>query len=410
MRVLEQQLRERIGLDAATLGPSIIERTVRLRMKSLRLEGVPDYRALLQRSPAEWKELIESVVVAETWFFRDREPFTALTRLVLTQGWSAHLAAPLRLLSLPCSTGEEPYSLAITLLDAGLPPNRFRIDAVDISERALAAARRAIYGRNSFRSEDLSFRARHFHPMKEGYALEPGVRECVNFSHGNLLDDGSLPSHVPYDFIFCRNLLIYFDRPTQTRALQKLECLLHDQGFLFVGPAELPFVINSGFVSAGLPLAFACRKARAEGSPPPRPPARTNLRAASPSLPPDAASVPPNRFRPRTPPLPRDARNEDDSLHAARRLADAGQLNEATALCEGSLRKTGASAQAYYLLGLIADAQGLASAAEHYRKALYLDPDHYEALMQFSLLSARQGDAARARVFRRRAERVLNHR
>ena len=104
------------------------------------------------------------MVVTETWFFREKQPFAALVRLVIEEWLPAHPTGRLRLLSVPCSSGEEPYSMAMALMDAGFPAARFEISAVDISARALAFAQRAIYGRNSFRGADLDFRTRHFRP------------------------------------------------------------------------------------------------------------------------------------------------------------------------------------------------------------------------------------------------------
>src|SRR5207302_3675173 len=137
MTQIEGLLRDTMGLDAASIGSGLIHRIVRLRMKSLGLKQPDQYRRFLASSRAEWRELVEGVVVTETWFFRDREPFGALVRQVLDEWLPAHPTAPLRLLSLPCSSGEEPYSLAMALLDAGVPSGRFQIDAADISARAL---------------------------------------------------------------------------------------------------------------------------------------------------------------------------------------------------------------------------------------------------------------------------------
>src|SRR5689334_16663135 len=116
-----------MGLDAASIGSSLVQRTVRLRMKILGLKQVVDYAQLLRTSPQEWNELVESVIVTESWFFRDCEPFAALVRLVFEEWLPAHPTAPLRLLSLPCSAGEEPYSMAMALLDAGVAADRFQI-------------------------------------------------------------------------------------------------------------------------------------------------------------------------------------------------------------------------------------------------------------------------------------------
>src|SRR6266704_3397498 len=101
MKAIESLLRNTMGLDATSIGSGLIHRTVRLRMKSLGLKLVEEYRQLLATSRAEWNELVEAVVVTETWFFRDREPFAALARLVLEEWLPAHPTAPLRLLSVP---------------------------------------------------------------------------------------------------------------------------------------------------------------------------------------------------------------------------------------------------------------------------------------------------------------------
>lgn len=404
MKLIEQRLHDSIGLDVNALGPSVLERTVQLRITTVGLRTAQDYRALLDASPAEWAELVESVVVPETWFFRDREPFLALSRLVRNLSDANAGARRVRLLSLPCSTGEEPYSMAMALLDTGIPASRFQIDAADLSRRALDVARQAVYGRNSFRGDDLEYRDRHFQRVQDGFVLNPAVREPVRFLHGNLLEETFLADVEPYDFVFCRNLLIYFDRATQTRALKRLATLLRDPGFLFVGAAELPLVTSNSFVSANLPLAFACQKPETPRSSRPAAANASSRRLTHPRL--DETRPPANENRPRSRPARGDVTGPADLLEAARRLADSGQLREAAGLCERHLELHGVSAEGYYLLGLIDDAQGLSTAAHYYRKALYLDPNHHNALVQMSLLCTRQGDVHAARVFQRRAERI----
>ena len=418
-----------MGLDAATIGSGAIQRTVRLRMKRLELKELEEYKQLLESSRAEWTELVESVVVTETWFFRDREPFNAFVRVVRDEWFPAHPTRVLRVLSLPCSSGEEPYSLVMALLDAAVPAERFQIDGVDISTAALARARQAIYGRNSFRGKDLRFRDRHFRQTKEGFVLEPAIRSSVNFIEGNLLQPDFLREREAYDVIFCRNLLIYFDRATQQRALEKMNKLLMPSGILFVGPAEQPLTMEHGFVPANIPMAFACRKRGAEagatiaaktsGAAKPNPVKALKL----PPLPDTRTPVTPPRVPPRRNafehPVGTAARQSNSAAPTARtrepspvkleeafRLANAGKLKEAAQLCETHLRQHGASAQAWYLLGLVRDAGNDATSIDCYRKALYLEPNHYESLLQMALLSERNGDTARARTFRSRAERL----
>jgi chemotaxis protein methyltransferase WspC len=413
MSRIEKRLRETMGLDSASIGAGAIQRTVRLRMKSLGLKNADEYARVLDASPTEWNELLESVVVTETWFFRDQEPFTALARLV---GEAARLTSgPLRLLSLPCSTGEEPYSLAMAVRDAGLPLERIQIDAADISARALARARLALYTRNSFRGKELGFRDRYFHQTKEGFALDPDIRVRVNFIEGNLLTSDFLSGKAGYDYIFCRNLLIYFDRPTQAKALAKLDRLLAPRGVLFVGPAEQPLAMEHGFVPANIPMAFACRKAGASGSAPAVRQRPVRAAKSAPFLPtslktPDLPAPPRVNINPpggnRLGLAVKPAQSKLPDLDQARRLADAGRLKEAAEICEAHLREHGPSAKTYYLLGLIRDAGSDLTAIDYYRKALYLEPDHYETLLQMALLAQKNGDLARARTYRNRAQRI----
>jgi len=410
MKHVEHLLQEKIGLDAASVGSTSIERTLRLRMKSLGVKRPEDYLEVLETNPGEWEELVESVIVTETWFFRDRDPFTVFVQLAL-EHLARTTARRLRVLSIPCSSGEEPYSLAMALLDANLSAERFKIDGVDISARAIARARKGFYGKNSFRGKHLDFQERHFHATKEGYLLDARVRDCVEFQHANLLDDNFLAGYDPYDFIFCRNLLIYFDRETQAAALGKLNRFLSPQGTLFVGPAELPLATKHGFVSANVPMAFACRKGNArvaplvskrqrlarairpvETAPPPR-------HLPPPTMPVSHAATPVAPVRQAEPPALAD-------LAAARQMADSGKLEEAAAICELHIRHQGPTAQAFYLLGLVRDACGDPQALDYYRKALYLEPDHYETLLQMALLMEKIGDSASAKQFKRRAQRI----
>jgi chemotaxis protein methyltransferase WspC len=390
MKPLENLLRQVIGLDTASVGPASIERAVRLRMTRLGLRRVEDYRHLIQSSPDEWNELVESVVVPETWFFRDPEPFPVFVQLALKEWLPAHPTGLLRVLSVPCATGEEPYSLAMALLDAGFPQERFLIQGIDISRRALQRAGRALYGKYSFRGRNLALRHRHFRRTADGYLLNSAVRRTVHFRQGNLLEDDAPADRNVYDFIFCRNLLIYFDGEARSKALHRLDRLLSPAGTLFLGPAEIPLAVGHGFVSADIHMAFACRKAGRTGR---LQPGRTAAWSAAPSdgeLP--GESTP--RSRPAT------------DLNLAWSLANAGRLEEAAAICQAHLRFHGASATAYYLLGLVHDAHGRRHAAEYYRKALFFEPDHWEALWQLALLAQKEGDLNVAAAWKRRAQRA----
>jgi chemotaxis protein methyltransferase WspC len=408
MTGIETLLRQTMGLEPSSIGAATIERAVRTRMALTGDATTEDYRARLGESASEMDELIEQLVVPETWFFRDGSPFVTLARWAVNEWGPMHRGETLRVLTVPCSTGEEPYSAAMALLDAGWPGERFAIDAVDISRRALARAQRAIYGQNSFRGQGLEFRDRYFEPVPGGYALVPEARRQVRFQTGNLLTGNFAPSTTRYDVIFCRNLLIYFDRATQRQAAKILGGLLATDGLLFVGHAETGVFGTEGFVAANYAMSFAFRKAGPAVVPPPRPTKRTSVLPAPARLPPPQ----PRAWvaeTPRAAPLlaANPSLNPASGLEAARRLADQGRLEEAARLCENHLREHGAAAAAWYLLGLARDAAGdRTRARECYAKTLYLEPDHPEALLHLALLAEQSGDAGAAEKFRHRIRRV----
>ncbi len=403
----EGLLREAIGLDATSLGPSAVARAVALRQAACRLDDVHGYWLRVRSSPSELQELIEAVVVPETWFFRDPAAFDAVAAMARADLVSNPARSDLRLLSLPCSSGEEAYSMAIALLDTGLPANRFRIDGVDISTRSLALGAQASYGINSFRGNDLSFRDRHFvHAGPGRWKLGEDAKSRVRLQQGNLFAPDFLPGRALYDYIFCRNVLIYFDPETQARAVQILLRLLAPGGCLFVGPSETGLLPRESFVSAQLPMAFAFRLAPAAGGPA-LPPARKRATPAAPPPPRErrkahakAAAFPPAKDR-------RNPLDGEASLLHAQELANLGRLPEAFALGERVMKQQGPSAEAYCLLGTIRNATGDAKAADAlYRKALYLDPAHRETLAHLALLLESKGKAEQARVLRTRLRRL----
>jgi chemotaxis protein methyltransferase WspC len=405
-------LRQSMGLDVASIGSASIDRAVEERQAICGLKDPRAYWELAHGSEAELQELIEAVVVPETWFFRDPEAFALLGRLVQEEWLPAHAEGLLRVLSLPSSTGEEPYSIAMALVDAGVPTGRFRIHALDISARALALAGRARYGKNSFRGNDLSFRTRHFEATPSGSRLSDIIRRQVDFERGNLFAADLLPGAEIYDVIFCRNLLIYFDRSTQDRAIKVLERALTSKGVLFVAPSETGLLLSHDFVSTKVPLAFAFRKPGLATDEPKRkaiaPPAGRPL--ARLTMPSRAAARHVTGARPVVPVVgggPRVQTGARSDLDAATRLADQGHFVEAARACEESLRSSGPSAEAFHLLGVVRDASGNASeAAACYRKALYLDPNHHQVLIHLALLMEKLGQKGDAQLLRQRARRV----
>ncbi len=405
-RDFERFLRETIGLSSETVGVSTIRHALKRRMAAASIADPEAYWGYLAENQGERQALIDAVVVPETWFFRDRNAFDAMIQHL--RGMQ-RAERSLRLLSLPCSTGEEPYSIAMALLDAGFGPRDFTIDAIDVSSRSISRAMRAVYGRNSFRGAEIGYRDRHFEPVGEEFQPREAVRRQVRFARGNLLDPAGQPRAAPFDVIFCRNLLIYFDQETQATAFLRLRQMLREDGLLLVGPSESGLPTQHGFASIRAPKSFAFVKAVA---------APVTADKPMPALKPRPVAVPPAKpargvarpFAQRTAPAEASAASPDTGaagLAAIERAANAGRLDEARAAAERHIAAFGPSAEALYLLGLACDADDMAEAAvRNYRKALYLAPNHREALAHLSLLLQRQGDEAGARALTARLDRI----
>jgi len=402
-------LQERIGLDVDSVGAPMVERALQQRCVAVNAIDLHDYWLRLQQSAEEQQALIEAVIVPETWFFRYPESFTALVGLAHKR--LAELAGerPLRLLSLPCSTGEEPYSLAMALLDSGMSPTAFHIDGIDISPNSVAKGVQGVYGRNSFRGSELAFRERHFHEFDDGHLLDERVRAQVSLTVGNVLDPALSSRNGDYDFVFCRNLLIYFDVPTQQRVFEVLKRLTHAQGVLFIGPAEGSLLARLGMRPLGIAQSFAYVRQPAD-TPSAPPPIRRSLPApAAPSRPMPAAApvLRPLRQAPVAAPGAAQRESESELLASIARQANAGDSVQARASCQRYLQQFAPKAQVYYWLGLLSDTEGDArQALTHYRKALYLEPQHPEALLHLAMLLAAQGDEAGARRLQERAARA----
>lgn len=393
------------GRTALDLSQAAVARAVRHRMKQCHTTDFSSYTQKVMTESDELDALIDLVVVPETWFFRDEEAFAA-ARTFLCDLLAHKPTRPLRILSAPCATGEEPYSLAIALLDAGVAGTDFLIDAIDISSAAIERAKRAVYAGYAFRTRDLLFRERHFIRHNDAFELMPRIRAQVGFQQRSLLafDSGC---DAPYDVIFCRNLLIYFNEPTQRSAIAKLRSLLHEEGMLFCGYAEMTMFCRHGFAMAPYAKAFALRKQIAIERPFHHVPASRKAAKKKP-VPKTALAIPPLPLRPTARPKDMHADSADTLLQQAKRQADKGETEAACASYLAHLQSSPDSAEAYFMMGLLREKTGDDTAAEAcLRRAIYLEPDHYEALCHLALLLERAGNSSGAASIRQRAARVF---
>ena len=415
-------LEEGIGLDAASIGHDEVGRAVRARLAShggrhtepIDAGRLREYLRRLLADQDERDAFVEHVLVPETWFFREPTAFELLKRVVSERVSAGRRC---RVLSVPCATGEEPYSMAIALHEEGLVSDRIDIEALDISRRALDRAARATYGARAVRHVGATGLARYFAPGGDGHVVNPAIRDLVSFERDNLVAPEVL-TRRRYNVIFCRNVLIYFTVAARARVLESLEAALADDGWLVTGHAESSGVVAPRFVSARVPRTFAYRKAPAE---PPAvlvspghddrgggEPGRSVARRVESGTPPQAPPRPRTTTGPRSAPsLPVPAAERPPSLSEIERMADAGEFVRAVEMCGTHLAASPGSSEGYYLLGVIESARGnRASADAALRRAIYLDPGHVAALQYLANERQRGGDQREAAQLSRRADLV----
>ena len=175
--------------------------------------------------------LVEHSVVGETYFYRHPEQLAALQRHLFAR------PGPLTVWCAGCATGEEPYSLAMALLEGGRAGAGDRILATDVSERALERARGGVYGSWSLRRLPAELLGRYLGGDGEARGVVPRVREMVSFACHNLVTDP--PPASPFDLVACRNVLIYFDPVVAAAVVYRLLGAVRPGGFLALGPVEL---------------------------------------------------------------------------------------------------------------------------------------------------------------------------
>jgi Methylase of chemotaxis methyl-accepting proteins len=353
---IERILYDKIGLDVTTVGSSLVERAVQRRMAASGERTAREYCARILADVQEMQELVEVVVIPETYFFREPEALEALAQRLATGASRPTAERPVRILSSPCSTGEEPYSIAMTLLAAGHSAAALAIDAVDVSQDAVRRARRAVYRRPSFRGGSFDWRP-YFEARGEELALKPEVRDIVRITQANLFAPDFRAPRERYDAIFCRNLLIYFDTEAQARVIATLAALLAADGVLVVGAADTFAVRRAGFVPvAGAERAFLFRLAP-EGERLP------DVTSPVPSAPSKIISVKPAARRParaaravrptspRKRAAPAESAAPEDARAAVARLANEGRLAEAIRVGEAAMAGGTPSAELLMLVG-----------------------------------------------------------
>jgi len=241
-RNLRDAIRERFGIFYDDTKQFLLQSRLQTRLVKRSVADFGQYYQFLVTHPErqnEWDELASVLSNNETYFFRERAQLDVLRTQVLDDYFKTP-TGKLRIWSSACSTGEEPFSLAMTLLESRrILPSQIDIRATDISPRALERCSAGFYRELSFRATPPELIHKYFSPVPTGgFSIADEIKRLVLFSRLNLLEASTVARMGPVDAIFCRNVLIYFDKPTQKRVVEAFARALRPRGYLFLGHAE----------------------------------------------------------------------------------------------------------------------------------------------------------------------------
>ncbi|WP_159674663.1 protein-glutamate O-methyltransferase CheR [Andreprevotia sp. IGB-42] len=250
------------GIDFDLSRRYFVDRRLIERIAALGLDSFRDYFMQL-RNGNEIEHLINIMTVNESYFFREEYQFRCLVQSMLPELLARKNGAPIRIWSMPCASGEEPFSLALYLMThwPALETHDVELLASDIDTQALAAAREGIFSERAVKQLPAALRQRYFEPFgEERYRLDADVRDCVAFSHVNIVDAAQVAAIGAIDVVFCRNLLIYFDDVSRRLAAANLFDSLNPGGFICLGHSESMSRISSLFNVRKFPDAIVYQK------------------------------------------------------------------------------------------------------------------------------------------------------
>jgi chemotaxis protein methyltransferase CheR len=246
----------------------LFESRILRRIQALKLNSLYDYVNFI-KNPAnrgELKNLFDAITINETYFFRAEQQFESLEKIIIPELIKNKAGTPnptIRIWSAACSTGEEPYTIAMIVLEKIKPLNpnvQFQILGSDISNQVLEVARNGVYKEYSVRNMSELYLKKYFISKDGLFYLKDDVKRLVRFSNINLFDATQVRMVSNCDVIFCANVLIYFDIPAKQKVVSYLYDALNVGGYLFVGYSESLHGISKAFKLVHLPKAIAYKK------------------------------------------------------------------------------------------------------------------------------------------------------
>lgn len=370
---LAEQVAGRVGLSfSASRKETVASAIDRVMVR----RGIGEGRLLLDRLGSDedlTEDVISAVTVAETHFFRGPEQFELIRQTILPELLRRRPeGSPLRIWSVGCATGEEPYSLAILCEEEGLLDG-VRIDAADISRRALAAAKTGDYGEWALRNTGPRLRQRYFTSCEGRFRLNEQLRRQVDFAHLNLGTD-ALPAPEKrlseFDLILCRNVLVYLEASAVRRIARQLLGCLSDGGWLLTAPTDPPLWKYAPFETSITPAGIVYRRIMA-------PDTRKSSTACVAPVRRETGNPVGVRLARARAAASRKTTGDDTAKAIARQIRsrfDLGEPREAARLAARAIERHPLSAELHFLEGVSRMASGETDAAKAaLRRVAYLD-------------------------------------
>jgi len=445
---LKKLVSDQIGFCLREGDIEIFRKTLFTRMKLLTIAEPEEYLSFLKSDTAEsrreWEALITAITTGESYFFRDKGHFFLLQNTILPELIKdRETSRSLRIWCAGCSTGEEPYSVAM-LLDMLLPDKSgwsIFIVGTDINGESLKKAERGIYSDWSFRMVDKTIKEKYFRRHQDGWEIDGNIKKMVRFHYGNLMEAAFYSQNSEMrdmDIIICRNVFIYFNKESVALVFRNFINTLHDGGQLITGHGELHGQDLMRLRQIIYPEAVLYKKTLASGQPAPEITRSPEVKGKKKVLPLQVptASKPPIAVPESRNKMPSDPKREIEALikkghcadaadkaeehlytcrekcdilcRIAREYANAGDYTKAEGACRKAMVNDADSADPYFILAHIAEARGNDEGAKDcFRKAIYLNPSFIAAYCELGGLYEKEKDITRARKVRTTAIELL---
>ncbi|MDR0474788.1 MAG: protein-glutamate O-methyltransferase CheR [Treponema sp.] len=235
------------GIHFTATNRSILESRLKERLREKKVDSVKTYFNTISKDQGEMKGFLDSITTNLTRFFRNQAQFDAMQYFVIPELMKVKKDSgnnTIKIWSAGCSTGEEPYSIAMLMGEILPPPWKYEITASDLSLKCLMTAKEAFYGDTRIEGIPDNYLKKYFDKVEGGYKVKPDIVSKIRFDYHNLNNDAGLRN---LDLVFCRNVIIYFDEIAQTGVINRFWDAMSSKSFLFIGHSESLFGMNTKF-------------------------------------------------------------------------------------------------------------------------------------------------------------------